>query len=120
MRVYGLGTAELHPAALQARPTSDRGRKSPDKSRRGGTGGTGRPKRFASGEMGGEGADLFRLGGRLVGSLELVLPLEHVSALQNYIRQRFKHGRHLTGVGKVRTSLGADHDEARPSSQCAL
>lgn len=36
---------------------------------------------------------------------QLNLPLEHVSALQNYIRQRFKHGRHLTGVGKVRTSL---------------
>lgn len=36
---------------------------------------TGRPKRFASGEMGGEGADLFRLGGRLVGSLELVQQL---------------------------------------------
>ena len=36
---------------------------------------------------------------------QLHLPVEHVSALQNYIRQRFKHGRHSTAVEKVRTML---------------
>ncbi|GAA5982709.1 hypothetical protein JCM10908_006756 [Rhodotorula pacifica] len=36
---------------------------------------------------------------------QLPLPEEHVSALQSYIRQSFKEGRHLAGIEKVRRKL---------------
>ncbi|KAG0660778.1 hypothetical protein C6P46_004462 [Rhodotorula mucilaginosa] len=52
---------------------------------------------------------------------QLNLPLEHVSALQNYIRQRFKHGRHLTGVGKLLDQLETAHESSTKAKQvCTL